>query len=384
MSTTTAPGARASTEPPTRRRRVPRAWLVVGGVVLVTFLALLVWGRQDTENTTPLDPDNARPEGARAVARVLAAEGVPVTVARGRDELQAAGVDSTTTLVVTSSDELGPSTVRHLLDRGAARTVVVAPPARVAQALGSSADPVRTELGDPVRGACSDVRFDGLRLYARSPDSYLAGGCFVVGDDRAVLVSPAPGVEILGAGDVLTNGNVTASDNAAIALRLLGGTERVVWYVADSTDLPVEENVGLGEVLPDWLVPALRLLLAAALALLVWRVRRFGPLAVEPLPVHVRAIESTVGRGRSYRRSGDRDHVAGVLRTSARRRLADLLLVDRHDEDSLVSAVAARSPRTTEEVRALVGAASPAPTTDAALVRLAQELAALTEEVRQP
>lgn len=383
MSTTTAPGPSASATA-SAGRRVPRAWLVVGGVVLVTFLALLVWGRQDTENTTPLDPDNARPEGARAVARVLAAEGVPVTVARGRDELQAAGVDSTTTVVVTSSDELGPSTVRHLLDRGAGRTVVVAPPARVAQALGSSADPVRTELGDPVRGACSDTRLDGLRLYARSPDSYLAGGCFGVGGGRAVLVSPVPGVEILGAGDVLANGHVTASDNAAIALRLLGGTERVVWYVADSTDLPVEENVGLGEALPDWLAPVLRLLMAVAVAVIVWRVRRFGPLAVEPLPVHVRAIESTVGRGRSYRRSGDRDHVAGVLRTSARRRLADLLLVDRHDEDALVAAAAARSSRTTEEVRALVGAASPTPSTDAALVRLAQELAALTEEVRQP
>jgi len=363
---------------------VPTPWLVVGAVVLAAFVALLVWGRPDAENTTPLDPANVRPEGTRAVARVLAAEGVPVTVARGQDALDAAGVDAGTTVVVTSADELGPSTVRHLVGLGAARTVVVAPPARVVQALGSSADPVGTELGDRVRGACRDPRFDGLRLYASSADAYLAGGCFPVEGGRALLVSPVDGVEILGAPDVLTNGEVTAADNAAVALRLLGSTDRLVWYVADSTDLPVEENVGLGEVLPDWLAPVLRLLAVAALALLLWRVRRFGPLAVEPLPVHVRAVEATIGRGRSYRRSGDRGHVAGVLRTATRRRLATALLVDAHDEQALVAAAAARTPRTTDEVRALLGSSSPVPTTDAALVRLAQELAALTEEVRQP
>ena len=46
---------------------------------------------------------------------------------------------------------------------------------------------------------------------------------------------------------------------------------------------------------------------------MLWRGRRLGPLVVEPLPVVVKAVESTQGRGRLYRRVRDRAHAAGIL-----------------------------------------------------------------------
>ena len=63
----------------------------------------------------------------------------------------------------------------------------------------------------------------------------------------------------------------------------------------------------------------------AVLALLVWRSRRLGALASEPLPVVVKAIETTRSRGRLYRKAGDRDHAAGALRAAARVRAAERL-----------------------------------------------------------
>ena len=58
---------------------------------------------------------------------------------------------------------------------------------------------------------------------------------------------------------------------------------------------------------------------------ILWRARRLGPLATEPLPVVVRAVETTRSLGRLYRRSGDRGHAAESLRRAARSRLAERL-----------------------------------------------------------
>ncbi len=84
-------------------------------------------------------------------------------------------------------------------------------------------------------------------------------------------------------------------DNAALALRLLGQHERLLWYVADSTDLGSGEGLSLSRLLPPWLGPSAILLVVGVLALMLLRGRRLGPLVTEPLPVVVRAVESTTG-----------------------------------------------------------------------------------------
>ena len=58
--------------------------------------------------------------------------------------------------------------------------------------------------------------------------------------------------------------------------------------------------------------------LAVALALAaLWRMRRFGPLVFEPLPVVVRACETVEGHGRLYRSRRARDRAAAALRAAA-------------------------------------------------------------------
>ena len=76
---------------------------------------------------------------------------------------------------------------------------------------------------------------------------------------------------------------------------------------------------------------------------MLWRGRRLGPLVVEPLPVVVKAVESTQGRGRLYRRVRDRAHAAEILRAATARRLAARLGCPRGtDAGALVAPVAQR------------------------------------------
>ena len=123
----------------------------------------------------------------------------------------------------------------------------------------------------------------------------------------------------------------------------------------------------------------------AAIALLLWRVRRLGALATEPLPVVVKAIETTRSRGRLYRRAGDRAHAAAALRSAARVRAADRLGLGPHaDPDALVRDVARRTGQPRDEVEALLGPTAPVPATDHDLITLANRLAELDREVRRP
>jgi hypothetical protein len=366
--------------------RERRTGLVVTAGLVTAVVVVLVLGPGSVRTSGRLDPDNPGPDGGRAVARVLADRGVDVSVVRSADALAAAGAGAGTTVVVTSTEKLGASTSRRLLDdaRGA-RLVVVAPAPGTLGSLGVvGAEPLPVELDGPRRGDCADPAYDGLRLEVDAALAYAgSAGCFR-GEGGALLAQPRPDLVLLGADQVLSNEQVLRADNAATALRLLGRDGRLVWYVPDLADLAAGDGVSLATLLPRWLRPALWLLAVASVALLLWRSRRLGPLATEPLPVVVRAIETTRSRGRLYRRAGDRGHAAAALRSAARTRVAERLrLGPGHDPAALVRDVARLLDRPVDEVDALLGADAPAPTTDHDLITLAGRLAALDREVRR-
>ncbi|GAB3200299.1 DUF4350 domain-containing protein [Nocardioides hungaricus] len=363
-------------------RRHRTTILVVAALLVAVAIAALTDSR--ARRAAPLDPDNPSPDGAQAVARVLADQGVDVTVVRSADALDAASVDAGTTVLVTSTDQLGRSTVRRLLQSADGATLVLAEPGPgTTRALGVRAEPARVSLEDPRAAGCS--AYDGLELVADEGLEYpVDGACF-----GGLLAEPEPGLVLLGAGDALSNGQVLRADNAAVALRLLGQDDRLVWYVPDLADLSAGDGVSLATLLPDWLRPALWVGLLAALGLLLWRARRLGPLATEPLPVVVKAIETTRSRGRLYRKAGDRPHAAAALRAGARRRAAERLALGPHaDPATLVRDLARHTGRPVEEVERLLGPSAPPPTTDHDLIALANALAnALAEldrEVRRP
>jgi hypothetical protein len=356
------------------------ALIALGAVVAVVVVAL---GAGGARTGGRYDPDNPGPYGAQAVARVLEQQGVDVTVARGADELAGARLDAGTTVVVTSTEELGRRTGKDLLRRasGADRVVLVEPEPGLVKALHLGPLPAAVTVGAGRDAACTDPTFEGLRVSVDTALAFPGEGCFP--GDVGALVAERDGVTLFGPGQALTNDQVLRGDNAAAALRVLGGSDRLVWYVPSVADLGPGDGVGLGALLPDWLGPALWLVTLAAVGLVVWRARRLGPLATEPLPVVVKAIETTRSRGRLYRRSRDRAHAADTLRAATRRRLRERLRLGAGDEMALLREVARRTDRSLDEVVALLGPAPPPPT-DSALVALATDLTVLDQEVRHP
>ncbi len=366
-------------------RRLPNrgTLLIGGGFVLAVVVVVLVGGRPPTSG--PLDPDNPGPQGARALARVLDGQGVEVRVARGADALDAESLDPGATVVVTSTYLLGRSTADRLLTHlSGADLVVVEPEPGAVDALGLVAPTFSVALPGDRAASCDDPLLDGLEIRVDLATEYdVADGCFP-GEHGVIAASPRPGVTLLGAADLLTNDEVLRADNAAVALRLLGQRDRLVWYVPEVDDLVGGDGVGLRTLLPEWIFPGLWIAGATVVALLLWRSRRLGPLVTEPLPVTVKAIETASSRGRLYHRSGDRVHAARALRRAARRGIAERLhLPSQVDQQALVRDVARHVGRPVEQVALLLADEAPPPATDHDLITLANDLAGLEREVRR-
>ena len=370
-----------------------RAWLgrqrtsmLIAAGFVAALLVVVLLGTGGARTSTPLDPDNPDPGGAQAVARVLDDRGVDVTVARGADALDETPVAAGTTVLVTSTDQLGDSTIERLLGHvGDARLVLAAPAPGTTEAFGVTDPPYAVRVPNPRAAECADPRFAGLSLAVdRALEYPAAEGCFE-GEKGSLVVEPRPGVVLLGADEMLSNGQVLRADNAAAALRLLGQGQRLVWYVPSLDDLVADDGVSAAALLPRWIRPGLWLGTIAVLALIAWRARRLGPLATEPLSVVVKAIETTRSRGRLYRKAGDRAHAAATLRGAARARISGRLRLgaSQGDPATLVRDVARRVGRPVDEVATLLDPDTPAPTTDHDLITLANELAALDREVRR-
>ncbi|MGG5259823.1 DUF4350 domain-containing protein [Phycicoccus avicenniae] len=403
-TTTDAPGVSAAGvdgRRVVRRTRGIVLWvavLVVGG-----FVIALVAGSPSPEDY--LHPDGTGQSGTRALVEVLRDQGIDVEVVSTADEaVDAAGDGRGTTVVVGNSDLLTDSAAARLLSgtRSADGVVFLDGAPGVLDSLGLGLS-IGVPAREPAAADCSLPWVDGgdhvTRLsWAIVPSAQAradgARGCYPVGDPDAPdapvgfaavevpsTTDRAP-VTVLGMPDAATNRFVTEADHAGLVVRLLGASPRLVWYHPDYED--TTENPPTTEddsVWPAWVGPGLVLLALAFVAFALARGRRLGRLVPEPLPVVVRATETTESRAELYRASGDRVRAARVLRQASAARLAVRLgLPARTPTDGLVPAVAAAAGLPTDEVDALLRA--PAPLDEAGLVTLAQQLAHLEEKVR--
>ncbi len=319
------------------------------------------------------------------MARVLGDEGVEVDVARSADELESATIDADTSVVVVLPQYLGTTTIDRLRDATADAHVVVVVGAGpgVSDELGEPGGGALATLGKGRDPGCDDPVFAGLRLEVDSSSVYPDGDCYE-GRFGAVVATPEERLVLFGADQALTNDQVLRADNAAVALRLLGQSEHLVWYVPTIDDLVGGDGVSAESLLPRWLRPGLVLLLLVAGAVVLWRSRRLGALATEPLPVVVRAVETTRSLGRMYRRSGDRAHAAASLRRAARARLGEVLrLGSTTAPETVVREVARRTGRDPADVARLLAPEGAVPSSDRDLLHLARDLAELDREVRR-
>ncbi|MHA7178509.1 DUF4350 domain-containing protein [Arthrobacter sp. MDB2-24] len=376
----------------TARSRLRRALpLLVGAVVLAVILLINLLPGSEKDDR-PLSPGNPAPEGARAVVEVLAAQGVDVVRPDSYDDaLELIGTGPATLFL---NDALGYLSAGQVADLAAAaeRTVLAAPGDRQLTALDDDftlVGPLPFDFGDdsPALAAdCPDAAASAAGTVSATGVAYSGGTeCFpttIDGETGGLYVTGTDGsVAVLGAPAILSNGSITDEGNAALALRALGSSPTLVWFEPTGADVTSSgEGVDPFTLLPDWLDYLLVWLLACSVLAMVWRGRRLGPLATEPLPVVVRAAETAEGRARLYQDSRSVAHAAATLRAATLTRMARRLRVDRSASPGEVLEAAARHggrPRTELEQRLL----HYTPTTNRELVLWAQEILDLEKEI---
>jgi hypothetical protein len=366
----------------TRRRR-GRLRLVGAGVAVLAFVLLAAWVATPRSGGR-LDPDSPSPGGARAVAQVLRSQGIPVQRVTDADQALRTGAGST---LVVAYPELLTADQLDALARSSADVVLLgAPWQATGPFLGLTVvGEVEVRPRQPVCGLPAAVLAGRAELggagFALSTGPDQEGDLCYTEGDAATLVQVRDGtrtVTVVGSSSFVTNDRLADDGNAALALNLVGSQPAVVWWLPSPA---LDGDRSLTSLLPraTWLLLAQ----AAVVVLLLawWRGRRLGRVVVEPLPVVVRAAETTEGRARLYQRNRARDVTSAHLREAAvARLLRPLHLPDPSSSPAVVSAVAASTGRPAESVRHLLY--GPTPGDDTELVGLARALDALEQEVR--
>lgn len=383
---------------PLKRQR-PR-WLtpvVVVALLIAAATTVTALNRSAVQNEDDLDPANPGYSGAQGLARSLSNHGVKLTIVRSQRELLGQRIDGATTVAITSPNQLSGRTARTALAHAAsaASLVLLDADREVTAGMGLPVESHRAQLTDVAAGCQGAEVGAGFRLgqadRAYTPKRISNGRpasttCFPdkIDGGGALISLPAaagrPAVTLLGDDSLITNGAILDADNAAIALHLFGHTNRLVWYVPSLNDITAADSTSRS-IAPPWFQPGLVLAGSAFLLFCLWRGRRLGPLVTEPLPVVVRAVETTESRGRMYRRSRDRARALAVLQLATRRRLAAYLGLSASSPlSSVAAASAAVSGRDYHEVLGLLS--STAAPDDSSLLELANALMALEKEVR--
>ncbi|MFF2297452.1 DUF4350 domain-containing protein [Arthrobacter sp. NPDC058127] len=363
------------------------AWLIIGAIVAGLGIAALAQSPANGDKE-PLSASNPAPDGAMATAEILRRHGVAVTESDSFATTTSvlAGKPGATVFLYDRNGYLGPTQLQSLL-QSAARVVVVAPGLRTLTGLGSEIhnagvvpDSTST-LGagcvqaDPL--AAGDVSGKGGFLYTGAEvtcyrPSSNDGGMYAASADGRLVV--------LGSTALLSNDLLQEEGNAALALRTLGPTPDLVWYLPGLGDVPSDGRPPtLNELAPPW-VGFLGLWLAVvALLAVLWRGRRLGPLVFEPLPVVVKAVETAEGRARLYQDSRAVGQAADNLRSGTLTRLAKhFRLGPEAGADAVLDAVARKVDRPAQELRMLL--LEHRPRTESELVQWAQSIETLEQE----
>jgi hypothetical protein len=356
-------------------------------IILVAIATALVQGSGEGGS---MDPRSVTPSGSRALARLLETQGVRIDLVRTAADTSAKlAANGPATLLVTQPDWLGDQQL-DALGRQADELVLIAAGqdtvdtlALPVHAAGEQAVTSRAP-GCPLEAAtAAGVASMGGVHYRASPVSDPAVQLCYSGS-LARITTRDRTITVLGTDAPLVNARLAEEGNAALAMRLLGQHERLIWYVPSLGDPSLRAGQRpLSSLLPDgWRFGIVQTAVAVAL-LALWRARRLGPVVGEPLPVVVRAAETVEGTARLYRRAHAVDHAAAALRQASRDRLvARLALPADSDPDALVTAVASRTGRATTQLSTVLY--GPPPTSGADLVRLADALDALESEVTRP
>jgi hypothetical protein len=377
-----------------RVRRWRPTWRT-SAVALLLLLALVVLSLARPSRAGYLDPAAVDPTGSRALANLLADQGVTVHDVATLEEVL--DVAAGATVLVTDATLPTATMVERLLAAGPARIVLVGAmpgmPAFDRLAAGvevsddAGDDPLEPRCRLPAATRAGAATLPGLRYDVRAWVPAEGGSaCYDGPTDAGVALLPdrsgRPAVVLVGSGHPLTNDGLDEQGNAALAMNLLGARADLAWWRPTPGDPALAGQVppDLMDLLPAWVLPVVVQLFVATLLVVWWRGRRLGPVVVEPLPVVVPAGETVRGRARLLHSQHARGEAAAHLRAAGTERLRVRLgLPLGAPPERLVGAVAARTGRPPATLGMLLY--GPEPTDDAALVRLEHDLGELVAQV---
>ncbi|MEV1332885.1 DUF4350 domain-containing protein [Micromonospora costi] len=418
--------------------------LGLAAALITTTLVARAVDRPDPTDAGYLSPVETDAHGGSRLAEALRGRGVTVQRETDPAAALRAARTGPAVLFVPAPDLLQPGTLaRSTRLPAGSRLVLVDPSRRALAGAGLPLTRADRRWATKVAGPGSDgrpcplpeldaVRQAAARLQRYESDVPSVDLCFSAGLAR--LPGTAEAV-VLGADDAFRNDRIGEWDNEALAAGLLGVHGRVVWLDLDRPEAPPpsresrpsvavpgsdEPGDGSGDqggtgngrpgrpgggdtsgggrpqgsadngdadtpnplwsAFPVWFWALLVQLALALLLAALWRARRLGPPAPEPLPVTVRSAETALGRARLYQRAGARGPAGRTLRTAALSRLLPWLnLPADAPPERVAEAVAARTGDDPEQVEELLYGDDPP--TDAALLDLARSLDAVTRTV---
>lgn len=381
----------------------PGSWLGLATLAgIVVALVVLSSGGV----AAPFDPDSAAPDGYRAIAILLADDGVRVDTVSpgdlgggdpGAGEGVPGGFGPGDGLVLPVAEYVGDEQLESVRAAAAAGATVVVSGEDFFYPV-DSRTLVRSPASPVPRGRCDMSELQDLE----SIDD-IAGGALEVPDGTGAEVCFADGFGAVVTRELTGDGSITtisspylwanarlqpdkeeggrALDNGGLAVALLGELDSVTFVDAD----PPSGVTPDGTKNPLSLIPlpvrlAMAQLVGAFLVYAWWRSRRLGRPVREAMPVEVAGSELVEAVGGLLRRSGSAQRAARVLRGDLRRELSSRLGVPLDgDPTAMVDAISSRTGRDPDEVRSIL-CDSPVDTTSQ-LVALSRALDDLHSEV---
>lgn len=375
-------------------RRNPLRWLrrnraaAAAAALVAAALGLVIWGQLAPRGDgVSLSVHNPGPDGARAVSQILGGHGVSVRNSDRYEDAMAALADGDSpTLLLHDPDGFLDDSRLRALSGAAERVVVVSPRLQTLAALdsGISQAGVVPEALSVLEPGCSLPDAEAAGAVSGGSGFIYDGGtsCYgPAGSTAGLLAVSGDGhVSVLGSTAILSNDRLDELGNAALAIRTLGSSPDLVWYLPSVADLDTSGSPQtLDELAPGWARFLGLWLTLVALAAILWRGRRHGPLVFEPLPVVVKAVETAEGRARLYHDSHAIDQARDNLRAGTLVRLSrKLRLGPGATADDIAEATARFLDRQANDIKELL---DERPRSESRLVAWSQELDTLEKEV---
>lgn len=408
-----ARGTRSSPHVPFRARlRSAGVWIAAAIVILITVIATMLM-TSDREASEPLHFDSTARDGTKAMVETLRAHGVDVTTTEDKEEARAASAEPDSTLLIPANAEaLSPAAIdgfTSILGAHHNRLALVDPQYSITDftdrvtlndnlsPLGSPDPTTQPDCRVPAAQAAGAVTTGEAEYAETKKGTEGIQACYPLtgpGVDEIEDAEVAPGsargqllvdeggdvpLTVIGNPDWVTNENIDEEGNASLVLNELSRTDHLVVYYPqfDDQDQPPPSTF---DYVPSWFIAGALWLVPCLLVLLLILGRRFGPLAIERLPVIVPAVETVHGRAALAARSHDRSGTLHTLRTAALLRIARRLALgpEAHAAE-IVAQIAIRTGRHPAEVDAVFVSATP--TTDAELTDLVHLLTQIESEI---